>query len=131
MASFQIALSPSRRAATRFIGSVRTALQQALKEEKVQRRLDQSEIAEMIDVHRSVISRQLNGKADISLARVAELAWAMGREIEFSLPPIDDGDRANAVTPIPAATPKIQVRADVGVTSGRLQTKPTKELAHT
>jgi hypothetical protein len=32
-----------------------------------------------------VISRELNGLQDITLGRVAELAWAMGREVDFKL----------------------------------------------
>src|SRR6266545_2797197 len=35
---------------------------------------------------RSVINRELRGKKDITLGRVAELAWAMGRIPFFDLP---------------------------------------------
>lgn len=82
MTSFQIGIAPNKRAAGRFISKVRRALQKALIEET---ELNQSKIADAIGVHRSVISRELNGRQDITLGRVAELAWAMGREIEFEL----------------------------------------------
>jgi plasmid maintenance system antidote protein VapI len=85
MTSFQIAISPSRRAAARFIARVRRALQKAVVEEGERNGITQSEIARSIGVHRSVISRELNGRQDITLGRIAELAWAMGREIEFDL----------------------------------------------
>jgi plasmid maintenance system antidote protein VapI len=85
MTSFQIAISPSRRAAARFIARVRRALQTAVVEEGERNGITQSEIARSIGVHRSVISRELNGRQDITLGRIAELAWAMGREIEFDL----------------------------------------------
>lgn len=85
MTSFQIAISPSRRAAARFIARVRRALQTAVVEEGERNGITQSEIARSIGVHRSVISRELNGRQDITLGRIAELAWAMGREIEFAL----------------------------------------------
>jgi transcriptional regulator with XRE-family HTH domain len=85
MKSFQIGLSPSRRAAGRFVSRVRRALQRAVVEEGERNGLNQSKIADAIGVHRSVISRELNGRQDITLGRIAELAWAMGREIEFDL----------------------------------------------
>jgi predicted XRE-type DNA-binding protein len=86
MTSFQIGISPSRRAAGRFISRVRRALQRAVVEEGERSGLNQSKIAQAIGVHRSVISRELNGRQDITLGRIAELAWAMGREVEFNLP---------------------------------------------
>lgn len=85
MTSFQIAISPSRRAAGRFISRVRRSLQRALVEEGEMSGINQSRVADAIGVHRSVISRELNGRQDITLGRVAELAWALGREIEFDL----------------------------------------------
>ncbi len=79
MTSFQIAISPSRRAAGRFISRVRRALQTVLVEETARSGINQSRVAEAIGVHRSLISRELNGRQDITLGRVAELAWALGR----------------------------------------------------
>ena len=80
--SFQIALPGNRRAAARYIGRVRRALQEALVGAPEIKRTD---IADSLGVHRSVITRQLNGKADMSLGRVAEIAWALGYEPEFKL----------------------------------------------
>jgi plasmid maintenance system antidote protein VapI len=42
-----------------------------------------SDIARALDVHRSVITRQLSGHQDMSLGRVAEIAWTLGYEPEF------------------------------------------------
>jgi plasmid maintenance system antidote protein VapI len=86
MMSFQITLSPSRRTAARFVTFVRRTIQQALVEENKRTGLNQTEIARKLGVHRSVISREINGYKDITIGRVAELAWAMGRRVEFSLP---------------------------------------------
>jgi transcriptional regulator with XRE-family HTH domain len=93
MSSFQISISQHRRAAGRFIGAVRRAIQRAFVEENKRTGLTQSEIARRLGVHRSVISRELNGRKDLTLGRVAELAWAMGRNANFSLEkaPTDDG----------------------------------------
>lgn len=101
MTSFQIAISPNKRAAGRFISRIRRSLQRALIEEGERRDLNQTRIADAIGVHRSVISRELNGRQDITLGRVAELAWALGREIEFGLvrPETVDGENVPVIVP--------------------------------
>jgi hypothetical protein len=85
MPSFQIAIEPNRRAAARFVGQVRRSLQKAFVEEQKKRGLSQSEIARMLKVHRSVINRELKGLKDMTLGRVAELAWAMDRKAVIEL----------------------------------------------
>ena len=84
--SFQITLSPSKRAAARFVNDVRRKLQKALAEESEKHGLTQTDIAKNIGVHRSVINRELRGRKDITLGRVAELASAMGRKAQLELP---------------------------------------------
>lgn len=86
MPSFQIALSPTKRASGRFLLAVRRALQKALVEEQKKRGLTQSDIARELGVHRSVINKELRGEKDLTLGRVAELAYALGRKPSFSLP---------------------------------------------
>jgi transcriptional regulator with XRE-family HTH domain len=86
MPSFQITLSPTKRAASRFINSVRRKLQLVLSEETEKRGLTQTDIAREIGVHRSVINRELRGRKDITLGRVAELASAMGRRVVIEFP---------------------------------------------
>ena len=86
MPSFQISITPSRREAARFVTRVRRALQKALAEENEKRGLTQSDIAREIGVHRSVINREFRGYKDITLGRVAELSFAMGRRPAFDLP---------------------------------------------
>lgn len=80
--SFQISLSPSKRAAGRFVGKVRRSLQKALSERPD---ISRAEIARELDVHRSVITRQLSGTKDISLSRAAEIACLLGYDIDFDL----------------------------------------------
>src|SRR5262249_35827171 len=86
MTSFQITISPSKRAAGRFVYRVRRALQKTLADEQEKRGIKQTSIARAIGVHRSVINRELRGKKDITLGRVAEFAWALGRTpiLEFA-----------------------------------------------
>lgn len=87
MTSFRISVTPSRRAAGRFINRARRVIQKTFAEENKISGLTQSKIARAIGVHRSVINREMRGQKDITLGRIAELAWAMGREpvIEFQV----------------------------------------------
>lgn len=85
MTSFQITVSPSRRAAARFIAHVRRELQKALVTAASRSGISQSDVARTIGVHRSVINRELRGQKDISLGRVAELAQALGYKPIFKL----------------------------------------------
>ena len=47
--------------------------------------LTQQELASRLDGQRSSINRQLSGEADITLRSLADLAWALDREITFEL----------------------------------------------
>jgi ribosome-binding protein aMBF1 (putative translation factor) len=104
MPSFQITLSPGKRAAGRFVHAVRRSLQRTLMEERDKRGLTQSAIANAIGVHRSVINRELRGEKDITLGRVAELAWALGRKAVLTFPERTSAAGQNIA---PAAAPKI------------------------
>ena len=85
MSSFQTTVSPSRRAAARYVSDVRKKIQKALIQKSAETGITQSAIARALGVHRSVINRELRGQKDMTLGRVAELAWALGREPHFEL----------------------------------------------
>ncbi len=85
MTSFRLTVSPSRRVAGRFTLSVRRELLRALSVEHKKRGLSQADIAREIGVHRSVINRELRGHQDLTLGRVAELAYALGKQPCFTL----------------------------------------------
>jgi len=91
MGSFQITISPKRRAAARFISDVRRAIQEAFAVQQSANGLTQSEIARRLEVHRSIISRELRGNSDLTLGRVGELAWALGKKAVFELEDIETG----------------------------------------
>jgi hypothetical protein len=105
MPSFQISIEPNRRAAARFVGQVRRALQKALIEEKKKSGTTQADIARTLGVNRSVINKELKGFKDITLGRVAELAWALGRRPVFELPVRNGDTHTNQPVPQPQATP--------------------------
>lgn len=109
MTSFRITISPTRRAAARFVSYVRRSLQQALVEEGRVRGLTQSDIARALDVHRSVINRELRGEKDITLGRVAEIAFVLGRKPQFALPVISSTAGTNYEKPVPSGTTQIMV----------------------
>jgi len=125
MPSFQIAINPNRRAAARFILYVRRALQKALVEEQKISGITQSDIARKIGIHRSVISRELNGREDITLGRIAELAWALGREISFSLPKTATIQGDNTL-PNPGFVQKVQISASTSVSRSNPPSKDFK-----
>jgi hypothetical protein len=80
--------SPSSRdlSAARFVGDVREELILAFLEEMSERGLTKSDLARLLGVNRSVISRVLNGAAPLELRTIGQLAWAMGRDPQFKLP---------------------------------------------
>lgn len=85
MNSYLFDIGGRARKISRFVGRVRGELQRALVEEKKLRKLSQQDIAHNIGVNRSVINRQLMGTENLTIRRVAELAWAMGWDIEFKM----------------------------------------------
>ncbi len=99
MPSFQISITPSRRVAARFVSGVRRALLKALEEENKKSGLKQADLARAIKVHRSIINRELRGQKDMTLGRVAELCWALGRVPTFSLPEAKNGNGSNLPPP--------------------------------
>ncbi len=84
MTFFRFDIDARSRTAGRFIGRVRRELLRALTEEK-QAGLTQRDLAHRLDSRRSSINRQLSGDAEITLRSLAEIAWALGREISFEL----------------------------------------------
>lgn len=97
MSSFRISVTPHRRAAARFINMVHRKLQKAYSDAP---EVSQTDIANALGVHRSVINRQLRGTADISLGRVAELAYLLGLEADFDLVKPFHADGCNVPRPV-------------------------------
>lgn len=117
--SFRLSVSPKRRAAARFVSTVRRSLQRALAQRPA---VSRSEIAAALEVHRSVVTRQLNGTADISLSRVAEIAWVLGYEPSFDLIDVTGREPGNHA-PLEAVTLKITATASSSSTVKRIQSE--------
>ena len=98
MTFFRFDIDARSRTAGRFIGRVRRELLKAITEEKGGG-LTQQELARRLEGHRSNINRQLSGEADITLRSLADLAWALDREIAFELRRPDNSEGQN-VAPV-------------------------------
>ena len=85
MTSFVFDIDDKSMAVALAIGHVRTELQNAFLAEKKTSKITQQQIATKIGVNRSVINRQLMGMENLTYRSIAELAWAMGYEPDFSL----------------------------------------------
>ncbi|SDS02720.1 hypothetical protein SAMN05444158_0767 [Bradyrhizobium canariense] len=84
MTFFRFDIDARSRTAGRFIGRVRRELLRAVMEEKGAG-LTQQELARRLESRRSNINRQLSGEVEITLRSLADLAWALDREITFEL----------------------------------------------
>ncbi|CAA7627015.1 helix-turn-helix domain-containing protein [Magnetospirillum sp. UT-4] len=84
MTSFLFRLDPRKTKAAQFVAKVRRELQQALAEEE-KHGLTKSRIAEKLGIHRSAITRRLQGTENLTLHSLSDLAWAMNRDIVFRL----------------------------------------------
>lgn len=83
--SFRISIPPNRRAALRLLSSVRQQLLAALASETDASGRTQADIARELGVNRSVISRFLSGSRDMMVGNLAEVAWALDREVAITL----------------------------------------------
>jgi transcriptional regulator with XRE-family HTH domain len=84
MTFFRFDIDIRSRVAGRFLGRVRRELLKAIVEEK-RDGLTQQELARRLDARRSDINRQLSGEAEITLRSIADLAWALDREVTVEL----------------------------------------------
>jgi transcriptional regulator with XRE-family HTH domain len=88
MTFFRFEIDARSRTAGRLIGRVRRELLKAITEEK-RAGLTQQELAQRLESERSDINRQLSGEVEITLRSLADLAWALDREITIELRPAD------------------------------------------
>jgi hypothetical protein len=85
MTSYCVDIGSRSRKVGRFIARVRSELLRAVEEERNTCKLSQQEIATRLTRKRSAINHQLSGTEPLTLRSVAELSWALGREISFEL----------------------------------------------
>ena len=100
MTSFHFDIGSRARNAGRFIGRVQSELLRALAEKKMLRKFSQQSLARKLQVHRSLINRQLSGEANLTLRSLADLAWALDMEITIELkdPTVEAGSNQTFTT---------------------------------
>jgi len=75
--SYSFRIAPKDRAAARMIGNVQRGLAKEILAQRAEGKT-QKQIADAIGVNKSTISRMINGKGNITLRSLAEIAWAIG-----------------------------------------------------
>jgi transcriptional regulator with XRE-family HTH domain len=81
---FRFDIGSRSRNAGRLIGGVRRELLAALTDAK-KGGLTQEELARRLDLRRPDVNRQFSGEAELSLRSLADLAWALDRDITIEL----------------------------------------------
>ena len=84
MTFFRFDIHGRSRKAARLMGRVRRELLKAIMEER-QAGLTQQELARRLELRRSTVNRQLSGESEITLRGLADLAWALDREVTVEL----------------------------------------------
>jgi predicted transcriptional regulator len=82
--AFQLNIEPKSAKASDFIGDVRAELARTLSDLSDEG-VTKSDVAKKLGVHRSAITRRIRGTENITLRTLAEMAWAMDRDIIFRL----------------------------------------------
>lgn len=82
--SYKMKISKRDRSAGRFKSRVHRALMKAIIAAKTEKGMTQSQIAEMMGVDKSVVSRILNGQGNLTLKTIGEISWVLGLRPELS-----------------------------------------------
>lgn len=85
MTSYRIRTCVRSRSAGRLIGRVRSELVRAALEERTEAGTTIQALADKLLLERSVINGQLSGHQPLSLRLIADLAWALNREVVFEI----------------------------------------------
>ncbi|WP_113384679.1 helix-turn-helix domain-containing protein [Rhizobium sp. SYY.PMSO] len=83
--SFRFEIGPRARAASRVTANVRSDLVAAILERRSEKGFSQQRLAEMVGVSRGDLNRYLCGRRELPLRSIADLAWALDKEIHIEL----------------------------------------------
>ncbi|HIJ61791.1 MAG TPA: helix-turn-helix domain-containing protein [Rhodospirillaceae bacterium] len=103
---FRLAIDPKSEKAADFIGEVRAELGRVLAE-LAEAGISKSDVAKRLEIHRSAVTRRIRGTENLTLRTLAEMAWAMNRDIVFQLAQQDSRHLAN--TPPPTASSQAEI----------------------
>lgn len=85
MRSLKFRIEPRRRKFVRLIGRIQDELQRVFAEEQEENGLTKADLARRLGRDKGFITRKLTGTGNMTLETLADLAWALNREIDFRL----------------------------------------------
>lgn len=100
---FQKRPSARRRVYLDYIAAVENALRDAYLDHARQTGETQNDIAARLGLNKSVISRRLNGRSNLSAESICDMAWAMGHRPRFALVAVDEAVSGTNHAPDPPA----------------------------
>jgi transcriptional regulator with XRE-family HTH domain len=124
--SYQLKIDPHKQRVGRIVYAIRSELLRAFAEEHDKRGLTQAELARRLGVHRSVVTRLLNGEKTLTARRIASLIAAMDKDLFFQVVDRTDSQKPGANYPAagtwqpPTATgtsDDFPIKKDLGVTA--------------
>jgi transcriptional regulator with XRE-family HTH domain len=75
-----------RRTYVRLVGEIHHVLNEALNEESKKRGLNKTQIGKILGLGRSAISKKFDGRHNMTLETLADLAYALDRPVKVDLP---------------------------------------------
>lgn len=102
--SSRLKIDPRRRSYARLIGEISHALNTALDKENSRRGLTVSQIADLLGVNKSHISRKFAGTSNMTLETLADLAYALDRSVSISLMDRKQAPHTNHVETVTAVS---------------------------
>lgn len=122
MTSYHFRTNGRSRSSGRLIGRVRSELLKALLEERTASGATIQSVADKLLLERSVINGQLSGHRHLSLRLIADLAWALDREIVFEFRKVER--LAGQNSPPEVSTALSRAPTLVGVSRAHTSTLP-------
>jgi hypothetical protein len=126
MTSSEFELPFRRKTYVRLIGDIEHQLNLAFDEEHTKRNLTQQEMADLLNVDKSFISRKMSGTSNMTLETLADLAFALDRAIEIKLRSRTAPDGSNRLPAVPTtdAKPKSAGPCDANVPFDKESSNP-------
>lgn len=81
--SFEFDISEKDIASAEFMSRVHRVLKREMIKAAKERKISRSELARLLEVDRSVISRALNGKSNLTIRTISDICWGLGLEPSF------------------------------------------------
>ena len=102
--SYKMKIDPRRRKFVRLVSLIHAEIDRALQEECASRGISQNDVARILGIDQGALSRRLSGTSNLTLRSIADLAWALDRDIDFAFNVIDSQRSSNTNRPQQAST---------------------------